>query len=112
MPSGNVPPLRGNQSSSGFSFVDDEMTLCIQLQYGGFILEEYQEQAFLYASAIADMIDIKDGADACHQSSSSFWHKECPLGHSVGASWRWVLHDDDGKDIDFGFDSKLDFCLA
>jgi hypothetical protein len=23
-----------------------------------------------------------------------------------------VLHDDDGKDIDFGFDSKLDFCLA
>ena len=77
-------------------------------------MEEYQEQAFLYASAIADMIDIKDGANARRQSSSSFRHKECPLGHSVGASWHWVPRDDDddGKDIDFGFDSKSDFCLA
>jgi hypothetical protein len=49
------------------------------------------------------LIDIKDGADAHHQSSSSFWHKEWPLGHSVGAGWRGVTHDDDGKDLDFGF---------
>jgi hypothetical protein len=39
-----------------------------------------------------------------------FWHKECPLGHSVHAGWHLVLRDDDCKDIDFGFDSKLDFC--
>jgi hypothetical protein len=45
------------------------------------------------------MIDIKDGTNAHCQSSSSFQHKECPLGHSVGASWHWVPHDDDGKDI-------------
>jgi hypothetical protein len=38
-----VPPSRGNQSSRGFSFVDDEMTFCTQLEYGG--LEEYQEQS-------------------------------------------------------------------
>jgi hypothetical protein len=25
---------------------------------------------------------------------------------------RWVPHDDDGKDIDFGFNSESDFCLA
>jgi hypothetical protein len=60
------------------------------------------------------MIDIKDGANA-HHGSSSFWHKECPLGHSVGTSWHWVPHDDDdddGKDIDFCFNSESDFCLA
>jgi hypothetical protein len=55
--------------------------------------------SFLYVSAVSDMIDIKDGTNAHCQSSSSFQHKECPLGHSVGASWHWVPHDDDGKDI-------------
>jgi hypothetical protein len=61
-------------------------------------------------SAIADMIDIKDGANAHRRSSSSFWHKECPLGHSVGAGQHSAPRDDDCKDVDFGFDSKLDFC--
>jgi hypothetical protein len=56
------------------------------------------------------MIDIKDGANARRRSSSSFRHKECPSGHSVGTGWRSVLQDDDCKDIDFGFDSELDFC--
>jgi hypothetical protein len=73
--SANVLPSRGNQSSSGLSFLDDEMTFCTLLQYGVFILEEYQEQAFLYTSAVADMIDIKDGANAHCWSSSSFQHK-------------------------------------
>jgi hypothetical protein len=58
-------------------------------------LEEYQEQAFLYASAIADMIDIKDGANARHWLSSSFWHKECLSGHSVGGSQHGAPRDDD-----------------
>jgi hypothetical protein len=59
------------------------------------------------------MIDIKDGTNAHRLSSSSFRHKECPLGHSVGTSWHCVVpRDDDGKDIDFGFNSKLDFWLA
>jgi hypothetical protein len=98
-PSGNAPSSRGNQLSSGFSFIDDKTTFCTQLQNGGFILEEYSEQASLYVSAVSDMIDIKDGTNAHCQSSSSFQHKECPLGHSVGASWHWVPHDDDGKDI-------------
>jgi hypothetical protein len=112
-PSGNAPPSRGNQSFSGFSFVDDETTFCTQLEYGGFPLEECQEQAFWYVSAIADMIDIKDGANARRWSSSSFWHKECLSGHSVGTGQRWAPRDDDdGKDIDFGFDSESDFCLA
>jgi hypothetical protein len=87
------------------------MTFCTLLQYGVFISEEYQEQAFQFVSAVADMIDIKDGANA-RRRSSSFRHKECPLGHSVGAGWRSAPQDDDCKDIDFGFDSKLDFCLA
>jgi hypothetical protein len=111
--SANAPPLRGNQSSSSFLlFIDNEMTFCTLLQYGVFILEEYQEQAFLYACAVADMIDIKDGTNARRQSSSSFWHKECPSGHSVGTGQLSVLRDDDCKDIDFGFDSESDFCLA
>jgi hypothetical protein len=55
-------------------------------------------------------IDIKDGANARRQSSSSFWHKECPSGHSVGAGRLSVPRDDACKDIDFGFYSKLDFC--
>jgi hypothetical protein len=75
--SANAPPSRGNELSSGFSFVDDETTFCTLLQYGVFMLEEYQEQAFQYASAVADMIDIKDGANARRRSSSSFRHKEC-----------------------------------
>jgi hypothetical protein len=107
--SSNAPPSRGNQSSSGFSFIDNETTFCTLLQYGVFILEEYQEQAFQYASAVADMIDIKDGANARRQSSSSFRHKECPPGHSVGAGRCSAPRDDDCKDIDFGFDSKSDF---
>jgi hypothetical protein len=74
--SANMPPSRGNQSSSGLSpFIDDEMTFCTLLHYGVFILEEYQEQAFLYASAITDMINIKDGTNTRRWSSSSFWHK-------------------------------------
>jgi hypothetical protein len=108
--SANVPPSRGNQLSSGFPFVDDETTFCTLQQYGVFKLEEYQEQAFQYVSAVADMIDIKDGANARHWSSSSFRHKECPSGHSVGAGQRSALRDDDCKDIDFDFDSELDFC--
>jgi hypothetical protein len=108
--SANVSPSRGNQLSSGFSFIDDETTFCTLLQYGVFILEEYQEQAFQYGSAVSDMIDIKDGANAHHRSSSSFRHKECPSGHSVGTGRRSVPRDDDCKDIDFGFDSKSDFC--
>jgi hypothetical protein len=64
LPSGNAPSSKGNQSSSSFSFIDDEKTLCTQLQYGGFILEECQEQGFLYVSAVADLIDIEDDADA------------------------------------------------
>jgi hypothetical protein len=108
--SANAPPSRGNQSSSGFSFVDNETTFCTILQYGVFILEEYQEQTFQYASAVADMIDIKDGANARRRSSSSFQHKECPSAHSVGAGRRSAPQDDDCKDNDFGFDSKSDFC--
>jgi hypothetical protein len=85
--SANAPPSRRNQLSSGFSFIDDKTTFCTLLQYDVFILEEYQAQLFQYASAVADMIDIKDGANACCRSSSSFWLKECPLGHSVGIGW-------------------------
>jgi hypothetical protein len=104
--SANMPPSRGNQSSSSLSpFIDDEMTFCT-------LLEEYQEQAFLYASAITDMIDIKDGTNTRCWSSSSFRHKECPSGHSVGAGQLLVPRDDDCKDIDFGFNSESDFCLA
>jgi hypothetical protein len=55
-------------------------------------------------------INIKDGTNAHCQSSSSFWHKECPSGHSVGTGRLSVPRDDACKDIDFGFDSKLDFC--
>jgi hypothetical protein len=93
-----------------FPLLTKETTFCTLLQHGVFILEEYQEQAFQYASAIADMIDIKDGANACRWSSSSFPHKECLSGHSVGAGRRSAPRDDDCKDIDFGFDSKSDLC--
>jgi hypothetical protein len=55
-------------------------------------------------------IDIKDGANARRQSSSSFWHKECPLGHSVGTGRLLAPRDDACKDIDFGFNSKSDLC--
>ncbi len=115
-PSGHTLPLRGNQLSSSFwCFIGNEKTLCTQVQYGGFIPEEYQEQAFLYVGVIADLIDIKNGANAhwtCRSSYHSFWHKEWPSGQSVGAGGHWVTRDDDGKDLNFGFDSELDFCLA
>jgi hypothetical protein len=55
-------------------------------------------------------IDIKDGANARRRSSSSFWHKDCPLGHSVGAGLLSAPRDDACKDIDLGFDSESDFC--
>jgi hypothetical protein len=64
-----------------FPLLTKETTFCTLLQHGVFILEEYQEQAFQYASAIADMIDIKDGTNTCRWSSSSFPHKECLSGH-------------------------------
>jgi hypothetical protein len=74
-------------------------------------LENYQEQAFLYMSAVAEMINIKDNANARRWSSSSFRNKECLSGHSVGAGWLSAPRDD-CKNIDFGFNSKSDFCLA
>jgi hypothetical protein len=55
-------------------------------------------------------INIKDGANARRRSSSSFRHKDCPLGHSVAAGRLSALRDDACKDIDLGFDSKSDFC--
>jgi hypothetical protein len=53
-------------------------------------------------------IDIKDGANAPNarrRSSSSFRHKDCPLGAGRLSAPR----DDACKDIDLGFDSKSDF---
>jgi hypothetical protein len=105
-------PTHCHQEEISRPAISHPLTFCTLLQYGVFILEEYQEQAFLYASAIADMIDIKDGTNARRWSSSSFWHIECPSSHSVGTGWLSAPHDDDCKDIDFGFDSESDFCLA
>jgi hypothetical protein len=66
--------------------------------------------AYCYEIVHSMTIDIKDGTNAPHQSSSSFRHKECPSGHSVGAGRLSAPHDDACKDIDFGFDSKSDLC--
>jgi hypothetical protein len=65
---------------------------------------------YCYEIVCSMTIDIKDGANACPRLSSSFRHKECPFGHSVGTGRLSAPRDDACKDIDFGFDSESDFC--